>query len=134
MNNAGLLLEIDGLQGNSRHSHYPGWMDLCWFSFGGSGEFGHTRPNEIAALTMPVSRISTYLQLACLRGERFESATFVALNPSFQTEICRGEMLDVKITDFQFRGSSGDLSIHSLELRFAKLKINTNAALIKSIV
>ena len=122
MKNAGLLLEIDGLLGDSQNPHYRGWMDLCWFSFGGSGEFGQTRPTDLATMTMPVSRVSTTLQLACLHGERFAEATFVALNPNHTAEICRATMRELQVLDFQFRGYSGDMPIHSLELRFSKLK------------
>ena len=48
MLNPGLLLHIDGIQGDCRIPHYLGWMDTFWFSFGGTGEYGQSRHGNLA--------------------------------------------------------------------------------------
>jgi len=121
MTDPGLLLHIDGLEGDCRQPGYEGWIDLLWFSFGGAGEFGQNRPVHRATMTLFVSRVSTVLQIACLRNIRFRSADLVALTPTRTGEKFRGAMEQVRITGFQFQGSSGDRAIHSLELSFFSL-------------
>jgi hypothetical protein len=122
MLNPGLLLHIDGIQGDCRIPHYLGWMDTFWFSFGGTGEYGQSRHGNLATMTMPVGRISTSLQLASLRNERFPNATLVALSPTYDSEKFRWNIVDVTITGFQFQGYSMDMPIHSLELKFGALE------------
>lgn len=122
MINPGLLLHIDGIQGDCRIPHYLGWMDTFWFSFGGTGEYGQSRHGNLATMTMPVGRISTSLQLASLRNERFPNATLVALSPTYDSEKFRWNIVDVTITGFQFQGYSMDMPIHSLELKFGALE------------
>src|SRR5262245_59695490 len=116
--NSGLILQIDGIEGDCRHPRYGGWMNVLWFSFGGAGEFGQNRPTHVASMKMLVGRISTTLQVACLRGDRFRSASLVALHPSGVTERFHGAMEDVRITGFQYEGYALDRAIHSLELTY----------------
>ena len=123
MTHAGLFLEIDGLAGDSRTPGFEGWMDVCWFSFGGAGTFGQTRPGTLASITMPVSRVSTRLQMACLNRDRFTEATLVARDATRGEEVIRGKMKNVRVSEFQFRGYSGDMPIHSLELTFEALVV-----------
>jgi type VI protein secretion system component Hcp len=123
MTHAGLFLEIDGLAGDSRTPGFEGWMDVCWFSFGGAGTFGQTRPGTLASITMPVSRVSTKLQMACLNKERFAEATLVARDATRGDEVIRGRMKNVRVSEFQVRGYSGDMPIHSLELTFETLVV-----------
>lgn len=122
MINPGLLLHIEGIQGDCKIPHYQGWMDTFWFSFGGTGEYGQSRHGNLATMTMPVGRISTSLQLASLRNDRFPKATLVALNPNYDSEKFRWHIVDVTITGFQFQGYSMDMPIHSLELKFGALE------------
>jgi hypothetical protein len=123
MTHPGLLLEIDGLAGDSRSPGYEGWMDVCWFSFGGAGTYGQTRPGTLATITMPVSRVSTVLQLACLRRYRFDFATLIARDAARDGELFRGRMKNIRVSEFQFRGYSGDMPIHSLELTYESVVI-----------
>jgi type VI protein secretion system component Hcp len=122
MTNPGLLLNIDGIDGDCRHPRYGGWMNVLWFSFGGAGEFGQNRPAHSASLKMFAGRISPVLQIACLRGDRFRSASLVALNLSGEAERFRGAMEDVRITGFQYQGEVMDRPIHSLELAFFSME------------
>jgi hypothetical protein len=112
------MLQIEDFHGDCRHPRYAGWIDLLWFSFDGTGEFGHNRPAHTASMKLFVGRISTDLQLACLRGDRFRSASFVALNHDCTAERYSATMEQVRITGFQFEGSSLDRAVHSLELTF----------------
>lgn len=129
MSNPGLMLQIDGLLGDCKNPRYYGWMDLFWFSFGGAGEFGQNRPSHLATMTMPVGRISTTLQIACLRHRRYRSASLVALNQNHTTEKFHAVMEDVKITGFQFQGYSGDMPIHSLEISYFSMEMKNPADL-----
>jgi hypothetical protein len=112
------LLRIEDVHGDCRHPRYEGWIDLLWFSFAGSGEFGQNRAAHLASMKLFVGRISTDLQLASLRGDRFRSASFVALNHDRTAERFRAAMKQVRITGFQFEGTSLDRAVHSLELNF----------------
>jgi hypothetical protein len=122
MRNAGLLLLIDGIDGDCRHPRYGGWMNVLWFSFGGAGEFGQNRPGHVATMTMFGRPVSARLQYACLRGDRFRSAAFVALNVAGDAERFHGAMDDVRITGFQYQGEAMDRPIHSLELTFFSME------------
>ena len=118
MTHRGLLLHIEDFHGDCRDHRYRGWIDLLWFSFGGAGEFGQIRPVHSAYMKLFVGRISTDLQLAFLRGDRFRSASFVALNHDHTAERFHAAMEQVRITGFQFEGTSLDRAVHSLELTF----------------
>jgi len=118
MTTRGLMLRIEDFHGDCRYPRYAGWIDLLWFSFGGSGEFGQNRPVHSAAMKLFVGRISTDLQLAYLRGDRFRSASLVALNHNHTAERFHAAMDQVRITGFQFEGTSLDRAVHSLELTF----------------
>jgi hypothetical protein len=121
MTSRGLMLQIQEFHGDCRHPRYAGWIDLLWFSFDGTGEFGHNRPAHSASMKLFVGRISTDLQLACLQGERFRSASFVALNHNYTAERFYAKMEEVRITGFKFEGSSLDRAVHSLELSFLSM-------------
>jgi type VI protein secretion system component Hcp len=129
MQNPGLLLQIDGINGDCRHPLYPGWMNILWFSFGGAGEFGQNRPGHSASIQMFVGRVSTYLQIACLRGDRFRTASLVALNPSRTGERFHGAMDDVRISGFQYQGSSLDRAIHALEITYHGMELRESSDL-----
>jgi type VI protein secretion system component Hcp len=122
MTNPGLLLQIDGIDGDCRHPRYGGWMNVLWFSFGGAGEFGQNRPAHSASMKMFAGRISPFLQIACLRGDRFRFASLVALNLSGEAERFHGAMEDVRITGFQYQGEVMERPIHSLELTFFSME------------
>lgn len=123
MRNPGLMLWIDGIDGDCRDPRYPGWMNVLWFSFCGAGEFGQNRPGHTAAVQMFVGPVSTDLQIACLRGDRFRTATLVALNSTSSGERFHGAMKDVRISGFQFQGSSLGRAIHSLEISFFGMEL-----------
>ena len=123
MNNPGLLLQIEGIDGDCRHPSYPGWMNVLWFSFGGAGEFGQNRPGHSVSIQMFVGRVSTFLQIACLRGDRFPSASLVALNPSRTGKRFHGLMDDVRISGFQYQGLSLDRAIHALEITYHGMEL-----------
>jgi type VI protein secretion system component Hcp len=128
MSHRSLILHIDGIEGDCCHPQYVGWMNVLWFSFGGTGEFGQNRPAHSASMTMFAGRISPTLQLACLRGDRFKTACFVALSPSGDTERFHGAMEGVWITGFQYQGEAMDRPIHSLELTFSGMETKAYAA------
>jgi type VI protein secretion system component Hcp len=128
----GLILHIDGIDGDCRHPRYGGWINVLWFSFGGSGEFGQNRPAHSASMTMFAGRISPRLQIACLRGDRFRSASFVALSPSGETERFHGAMEAVRVSGIQYQGEAMDQPIHSLELTYSIMEPKTQAAVMPS--
>jgi type VI protein secretion system component Hcp len=132
MPHRGLILHIDGIEGDCRHPRYGGWINILWFSFGGSGEFGQNRPAHSASMTMHAGRISPRLQIACLRGDRFKFASFVALSPSGDAERFHGAMEAVRVSGFQYQGEAMDRPIHSLELTYLAMGSKAQAAVTPS--
>jgi hypothetical protein len=121
MPQASLLFFLQGIDGDTPNPHYAGWMDLVWFSLGGSGEFGQTRPASVITLTMLVGKLSTTIQLACLNQRRFSQGEIVAIDPVTSSEKLRMELQGVQITGCQFLSYTGDQSLQTFELKCMRM-------------
>jgi len=127
------LLEIDGVQGESKDSKHPNAIDALSFSWGalnsgsaGSGSgagAGKVRFNEVH-ISATVNRASPILFRACADGQHFKKARLIVRKQGdVQQEYYVVDFEDVLVSMYRAGNGSlhGSLPIDSFSLDFAKV-------------
>ena len=132
-----ILVEIDGITGESTDTTHPGTIATSSFQFGAANPTspaigGGSGPGKVSftdiTFTKSLDKASPALYLACAKGNRLKKATFY-VRPTRRTsppvEFYRIILEDVIVTSVQTSGSSGDdRPAESVSLAFAKIEFN----------
>jgi len=125
------LLNIDGIEGESKNSQYPNHIEVKQFSWGAtqSGTFAVNSGGGAGKVTMQdfhftmsVNKASVKLMKACASGEHIKSATLYCLKAGKdQQTFLTVTFTDLLVSSYQAGGSDGGdfLPDDSITLNFA---------------
>jgi len=130
-----LLLEIDGIPGESKDQAHPAAIEIASFSFGAanSGRVGApgTGAGKVSFSDISFSKVidktSPLLYLRTANGARIPKATLFVRRPSSNMvlEYCTVTLSDVLVTGMVTSGSSGgDRPSESFSLSFGKIEFS----------
>jgi type VI secretion system secreted protein Hcp len=133
------FLQIDGIAGESRDSKHKGAIDVLSWSWGesniaphgtgGGGGAGRVAFQDLS-FTMPLSKASPALFLACATGQHFKQAKLFVQRAGGKAagDFLTWTFSDVLVTSYQTGASEGqDLPLDSLAMNFSKAQISYKA-------
>src|SRR5262245_30227364 len=127
------FLKIDGIQGESADKTHPGEIEIASFSWGetnvpgdpGGGGGGGRVSMQDFSFTMPLSKASPNLMLACAVGRHVQTATLTCRKSGGGgLEFLKIKLSDVFISHYETGGdASGDADkpLDELSLHFVKI-------------
>lgn len=128
------FLKIDSIDGESKDQKFAGaiqldswsWGETNAASFGQGGGGGSGKVNmQDFHFTMPTSKASPGLMLACSQGKHIPSATLSARKAGTeQNEYLTFKFTDVIVSSYQIGGSQhgGELPTDQVSLAFSKIE------------
>jgi type VI secretion system secreted protein Hcp len=125
-----VFLKIEGVDGESQDSKHKDQMDIYSYSWGlsqsgtmhaqGGGGAGKANFQDMS-ISMPISKASAVLALACATGKHFPEAKLTCRKAGdAQYDYLTYTMTDVIISSYQTGGSS-EVPVDSVSLNFAKI-------------
>jgi len=128
------FLKLDGgVDGESADSKHKGEIDVLSWSWGetqsgtssgqGGGGAGKVSMQDFS-FTMPVSKASTKLMLACATGQHIPTGLLTCRKAGTdQQEYLKIKMTDLLVSSYQTGGSQGaEVPVESVTLNFAKIE------------
>lgn len=127
------FLKIPGIDGESQDAKHKGEIELTSWSFGASqtGSFAHGSGGGAGKVnmqdfhfTMPISKASVKLFLACANGEHIANAVLTARKAGKeQQEYLKITFKECLVSSYQTGGSGGSmgLPIDSISLNFSEI-------------
>jgi type VI secretion system secreted protein Hcp len=137
------FLKIDGIEGESLDAKHKNEIELTSWSFGAtqSGSFAHGSGGGVGKVhmqdfhfTMPISKASPKLLLACATGEHIKKAVLTARKAGKeQQEYMKITFSDLLVSSYQTGGAGGGseygggLPVDSISINFAKFEVEYKA-------
>ena len=126
------FLKIDSVPGDSHDAHHRDEIDVISFSWGetnigsssSGGGAGKVQVEDFHFTTLTGSA-SPKLMLLCANGKHVKSAVLVARRQGkSQQEYFKLTFTDVMVTSYHVGGSTGDVPLDQVSLRFSKVQID----------
>jgi type VI secretion system secreted protein Hcp len=131
------FLKIEGIEGESTDKTHKGEIEIHSFSWGaantgtgsvgGGGGAGKVSFQDFS-FTMPISKASPNLMLACATGKHFPTATLTCRKAGgSQVEFLKIKLSDILVSSFSNGGvndsdqKQADLPVDNLSLNFVKI-------------
>jgi type VI secretion system secreted protein Hcp len=128
------FLKLDTVPGDSHDAHHPGEIDVISFSWGesnigspggGGGAGGGRVDVEDFHFTTLTGSASPKLMVLCANGKHVQTAVMVARRPgNSQQEYLKLTFTDLTVTAYHVSGSTGDVPVDEVSLRFARIQID----------
>ena len=130
------FLKLDGIDGESNDKDHQGEIEVSSFSWGvsnagsqsgGGGGAGKASLQDFH-FTMPLSKASPNLMLACATGQHIKTAQLTCRKAGgSQVEFLKIKLSDVLVSSFEPNGSRGkdapDLPTEAVSLNFVKIDV-----------
>ncbi len=123
------FLKIEGVDGESKDSKHPGWIEIESWSWGitslrdaASGLPTGKRQHKPFVITKEVDKATPKLMLACADGKHFKELV-LTVSANNRLDYARYSFFDVFCSEFDNSGANGAAPMEQISFSYAKIKV-----------